>query len=91
MNLAKVVDSPMWKEQLLQRWLENAEYSVSLLPGLWESCVPGVAGKKDRVNRAAQDGLVCTAVSWLTSEGSEMERDRKQVVELKKVAALAEW
>lgn len=52
-----------------------------------------MAGRKDRVNRAAQDVLVCAAVAWLTSERTEMEgeRERKQVVELKKVAALTQW
>ena len=63
------------------------------MPGLWESHVLVVAGRKDRVNRAAQGVLVYAAVSWLTSERSEMERERerKQVVELKKVAALTRW
>lgn len=66
---------------------------MSLLPGLRESHVLVVAGRKDRVNRAAQDVLVCAAVAWLTSERTEMEgeRERKQVVELKKVAALTQW
>ena len=57
--------------------MENAAYSVSLLPGLWESHVLVVAGRKDRVNRAAQGVLVYAAVSWLTSERSEMERERE--------------
>lgn len=53
-----------------------------------------MAARKDRINRAVQGVLVCAAVSWPTSERSEMERERererKQVVELKKVAALTQ-
>jgi len=51
------------------------ECSVSLLPGLCESRVLP-AGRKHRVNRRAQGVLVCASVSWLTSEGSEMEGER---------------
>lgn len=51
------------------------EYSVSLLPGLWESCVL-VAGRKDSINRRAQAVFMCAAVSWLPSERAEVEGER---------------
>lgn len=48
------------------------------MPGLWESRVLLVAGRKEGVNGTAQGGLVCAAVSWLTPEGSEMEGEREK-------------
>lgn len=51
---------------------------MSLLPGLWESCVLAVAGRKARVNRTAQGVLVCVAVSWLMLERSEMEGETEK-------------
>lgn len=75
-NLAKLVTPPRWKEQLLQRWLENAEYSVSLAWAVGESCSCG-GWQKAGVNRTAQGVLVHAAVARLTSEGSEMEGERQ--------------